>query len=173
MECIALRPEAIMGLEDNLPVVLKQVGNNVATLPDQQQRATIQHLHDLSQGLPCSIKERGVVRTKELPSTSTKRNPPGIEYVKQQQKRRKQKSAALAGASATSKHRRTVQLKARLPRLHPHSEHQQTDRHKEPPSSAFCLHCSLWIQILLLRLLGFNFWVNIRLWHLQRMKACS
>ena len=149
--------------EDHLPVVLKQVANNVAKLQDHQQRATIQHLHDLSQQMPCSIKESGVVRTKGCPSTSTKINSSGFEYVEQQQKRRKQKSAALSGASATAKHRRTVQLKARLPRLQPHFELQPTDRHKELPCSAFRPHSSPWLQILLLLLLDIHFRVDIQI----------
>ena len=101
VERITLRPEAIMRPEDHLPVVLKQVANNVAKL--HQQRVTIQHLHELSQQLPCPIKEPGVVRTKGRP-TSTKRNPSGFEYVEPQQKRSKAESAALAGVSATAKH---------------------------------------------------------------------
>ena len=165
--------EAIMRPEDHLAVVLKQVSNNVETLPDHQQRKTIQHLHDLSQQLPCPIKEPGGVRTMGLPSTSMKRNPSGFEYVDQPQKRGKQKSAALSGVSATAKHRRTVQLKARLPRLQTHFEHQPTDRHKKLLSSVFRPHGFPWLQSLLLLLLVVNFRVDIRFWHLQRMKAGS
>ncbi|KAI9918434.1 hypothetical protein PsorP6_011327 [Peronosclerospora sorghi] len=105
VERIPLSPEAIERPEDNLPVVLEQVANNVATLPDHQHRETIQHLHDLSQQLPCPIKEPEVVRTKGRPSTSTKRNPSGFEYVEQKQKRRKAEKCSACGGVG---HRKTL-----------------------------------------------------------------
>ncbi|KAI9921315.1 hypothetical protein PsorP6_000812 [Peronosclerospora sorghi] len=105
VERIPLLPEAIERPEDHLPVVLEQVANNVATLPDHQQRATIQHLHDLSQRFPCPIKEPEVVRTKARPSTSTKRNPSRFEYVEQTQKRRKVKKYSACGGVG---HRKTL-----------------------------------------------------------------
>ena len=147
--------------EDNLPVVLKQVANNVATLPDHQQRATIQHLHDLPQQLPCPIKEPEVVRTRD--SQPPQRKEILLDLNTWNNSRSGEKRSALAGASATAKHRRTVQLKARLPRLQPHFELQPTDRHKEPPCSAFRPHSSPWLQILLLLLLDIHFRVDIQI----------
>ncbi|KAI9917400.1 hypothetical protein PsorP6_013036 [Peronosclerospora sorghi] len=97
------RPEAIERPEDHLPVVLEQVAKNVAKFPDHQQRATIQHLHDLSQQLPCLIKEPEVVRTKGRPRTSTKRNPSGFEYVEQTQKRRKAENCSACGGVGNRK----------------------------------------------------------------------
>ena len=41
LERILLRPDAIERPEHHLPVVLEHVANNVATLPDPKQRATI------------------------------------------------------------------------------------------------------------------------------------
>ncbi|KAI9895433.1 hypothetical protein PsorP6_018792 [Peronosclerospora sorghi] len=105
VERIPHLPEAIERPEDHLPVLLEQVSNNVGTLPYHQQRATIQHFHDLSQLLPCPIKEPEVVMTKGCQSTSTKRNPSGFEYVEQTQKRRKaEKCSACSGVG----HRKTL-----------------------------------------------------------------
>ena len=104
VERISLRPETIIIPEYHLPVVLKQVASNVAKLPDHQQRATNRHLHDLSQWLPFPIKEPRVVRTKGRPSTSTKRNPSGFEYLKQQQKRKKVEMCSACGGIG---HRKT------------------------------------------------------------------
>ena len=97
MERIPLCPNAFEKPEDHLPVVMEQLANNVAKLPDHQQRATIELLHHLSQMLPCPSKEPEAMRTKGRPSTSTKRNLSGFEYVEQSHKRMKVEKCSACG----------------------------------------------------------------------------
>ena len=74
-------------------------------------------------------------------------------------------SSAHAVNLVTAEPRRNFQVKARLPRLHPHFEHYSTSRQKEPPSSAFHPYIYRWLRSLFILLLDFIFRVYIRLWH--------
>ena len=89
VELIPFFPDAFEKPEDQLPVVMEQLANNVANLPNHHQRATIEHLHHLSRLLPWE--------DKGPPSTSTKRNLSGFEYVEQSQKRRKADKCSACG----------------------------------------------------------------------------